>query len=95
MAATRAASGQPERPERARLVADQPQQLTLNQRVQGSNPCTPTNDIRHLGRQPNGQGGRIFDLGADLGVIGNCADACVLRSSAGVWQARAPRRGQG
>jgi hypothetical protein len=25
------------------------EQLTLNQRVQGSNPCTPTNKIRHLG----------------------------------------------
>jgi hypothetical protein len=24
------------------------QLLTLNQRVQGSNPCTPTNKIRHL-----------------------------------------------
>src|SRR4051812_48637634 len=24
--------------------------LTLNQRVQGSNPCTPTNEIRHLVR---------------------------------------------
>ena len=25
-----------------------PQQLTLNQRVQGSNPCTPTNDFNVL-----------------------------------------------
>ena len=24
-----------------------PQQLTLNQRVQGSNPCTPTNKINY------------------------------------------------
>src|SRR5215204_2454899 len=24
------------------------EQLTLNQRVQGSNPCTPTNDVRRL-----------------------------------------------
>jgi hypothetical protein len=32
----------------ARLKASDAQQLTLNQRVQGSNPCTPTNKIRNL-----------------------------------------------
>ncbi len=29
-------------------VAQLVEQLTLNQRVQGSNPCTPTNDFSHL-----------------------------------------------
>jgi hypothetical protein len=68
---------------------------TLNQRVQGLNPCTPTNDFKDLGGTRATATRVHFDLGAYLGVIGNCADACVLRSSAGVWQARASRRGQG
>src|SRR5215212_6381264 len=39
----------PRSPERRGCVAQLVEQLTLNQRVQGSNPCTPTKDISGLG----------------------------------------------
>src|SRR4051794_25413564 len=39
----------PRSPERRGCVAQLVEQLTLNQRVQGSNPCTPTNDFNDLG----------------------------------------------
>src|SRR3954465_9781325 len=40
----------PRSPERRGCVAQLVEQLTLNQRVQGSNPCTPTNEISCLSR---------------------------------------------
>ena len=33
-------------------IAQLVEQLTLNQRVQGSNPCAPTNEINDLGASP-------------------------------------------
>ena len=70
MAATRAASGQPERARASQARRRSTAAANFNQRVQGSNPCTPTNDIRHLGRQSNGKAGAVFDFSANLGTIG-------------------------
>ena len=38
--------------------------LTLNQRVQGSNPCTPTNEISHLGAIRNCSASQKMRLGS-------------------------------
>jgi len=45
----------------------QREKLTLNQRVQGSNPCTPTNDINNLAGRSNEQGGPVFGFGRKFG----------------------------
>src|SRR5215218_9677425 len=42
----------PRSPERRGCVAQLVEQLTLNQRVQGSNPCTPTNEFSDLAGSP-------------------------------------------
>src|SRR5215207_4404424 len=41
--------------EAAPLAPTDVQQLTLNQRVQGSNPCTPTNDLNALAGTSRGR----------------------------------------
>src|SRR5215204_3485454 len=38
--------------------------LTLNQRVQGSNPCTPTNEISYIGPVQRGSASQKCDLGS-------------------------------
>jgi hypothetical protein len=40
------------------------EQLTLNQRVQGSSPCAPTNDFKDLGDISIGRSSQNFQLGS-------------------------------
>src|SRR3954462_16008956 len=54
-------------PERRGCVAQLVEQLTLNQRVQGSNPCTPTNNINDLVKDRRVTEIRLCHLGANLG----------------------------
>src|SRR3954462_5028086 len=58
----------PRSPERRGCVAQLVEQLTLNQRVQGSNPCTPTNDFKDLAKNWKAANGAFVDLGANLGA---------------------------
>ena len=47
------------------MAAFGPEQLTLNQRVQGSSPCAPTNRINRLGQEtcsPTGPQGRFGNI---------------------------------
>jgi hypothetical protein len=37
-------------------IAQLVEQLTLNQRAQGSSPCAPTNDFNHINRLETGGG---------------------------------------
>ena len=47
-------------------IAQLVEQLTLNQRVQGSNPCAPTNEIKDLGAGPHNRHHHRFLSGATM-----------------------------
>src|SRR5215208_7516296 len=60
----------------------QGEKLTLNQRVQGSNPCTPTNKIKHLGRlwaKAASQKSRLGSTWEGVGYARRFATVAVVR----------------
>src|SRR5215208_4821982 len=62
----------PRSPERRGCVAQLVEQLTLNQRVQGSNPCTPTNKIKYLRRLWANAASQKSRLGSTWEARGGC-----------------------